>query len=837
VAGIAAGLNGSFGSETFSGMARGANIIAIKIFSQINDAATCNGFGRPAPCALVYNTDQVSGLQQVAILASSFNIAAANMSLGGGKYTTQASCDAANGSKKAAIDALRTVNIATVIASGNNGYTDGISGPGCISTAVSVGATNFSDGVASFSNSASFLSLLAPGVGVLSSIEGGSYDYWDGTSMATPQVAGAWAILKQRMPGATVTQLLTALQNTGVPVLDTRNGITKPRIQVDAALNSLGPITVTNTADSGTSSLRAALTFANAQNSLTTINFNITGAGVKTISPVSTLPTLTKPVVIDGYTQPGAVAATSSIPATLLIALDGASAGTTSGLTLTGGNSTVRGLVIDHFAQNGITLTTNGSNIISGNYIGVNAAGTTAAANSGNGIAVLSGANNTIGGTTADAPNIVAYNSAVGVAVTGTSGNNILTNRIFSNTGLGIDLLSGANGNQAAPVLASALTNGSSTLTVNGTLNSTASTTFRLEFFSNTSCDSSGAGEGETYLGTTNVTTNGSGSASFNTGLSGAVAWGKSITATASGTNGTSEFSTCVTALSAVTQTAPIGTITSRNPTFTWQSVLQATQYKVWVGTSGGATLLNQAYSSAVCSGGTCSITPTLDLSSGYYAWWIVPNGPAGDGLATGQGFTVAIMPGAITQTAPIGTVSTRNPAFTWQADRDATWYGVWVGKSDGTTLINPAYIASAVCSGTTCSVTPTLALSSGYYAWWIVANGIAGKGPATGQGFTVSILPGSVVQTAPIGNITSPNPTFTWQADRDAAGYSLWIGTSGGATLLSQAYSAGTVCTGTTCSIAPTLNLAPGNYAWWITAYGIAGSGPSTGKAFTVTP
>ena len=57
--------------------------------------------------------------------------------------------------------------------------------------------------------------------------------------MAAPHVAGAWAILKSKVPNASVSQVLSALTTTGVPILDIRNGITKPRIQVDAALNAL----------------------------------------------------------------------------------------------------------------------------------------------------------------------------------------------------------------------------------------------------------------------------------------------------------------------------------------------------------------------------------------------------------------------------------------------------------------------------------------------------------------------------------------------------------------------------------------------------------------------
>jgi hypothetical protein len=93
-------------------------------------------------------------------------------------------------------------------------------------------------------------------------------------------------------------------------------------------------------------------------------------------------------------------------------------------------------------------------------------------------------------------------------------------------------------------VLNFAVTNGAAT-TVQGTLNSTASTAFRIEFFSNQTCDSSGNGEGATFLGSTNVTTNASGDAAINVALPNA-AVGTFITATATdAANDTSEFSAC----------------------------------------------------------------------------------------------------------------------------------------------------------------------------------------------------------------------------------------------------------------------------------------------------
>jgi subtilisin family serine protease len=151
------------------------------------------------------------------------------------------------------IDTLRSVNIPTIIASGNDGYKSDLSSPACISTAISVGATfnvagynnncagnnlgiSSVDAILCESNSASFLTLLAPGAEIMSSVPGGAYTTWFGTSMAAPQVAGAWAIMKQKTPTLGVAAGLNALSATGIPVTDPRNGIVKPRIQIDLAL-------------------------------------------------------------------------------------------------------------------------------------------------------------------------------------------------------------------------------------------------------------------------------------------------------------------------------------------------------------------------------------------------------------------------------------------------------------------------------------------------------------------------------------------------------------------------------------------------------------------------
>ena len=181
-----------------------------------------------------------------------YNIASISMSLGDSVKNTTPCASSSNNPYVTPIANAYSQGILTVIASGNENFTNGISGPACTPKAVSVGAvydsnigarnwgvgcndtTTAADKVTCFSNSASYLSVLAPG----SEITAAGITM-SGTSQATPHVAAAVAILHGARPLDTPASTLSRLTTTGTSVTDTRNSKVFPRINVLAALGSI----------------------------------------------------------------------------------------------------------------------------------------------------------------------------------------------------------------------------------------------------------------------------------------------------------------------------------------------------------------------------------------------------------------------------------------------------------------------------------------------------------------------------------------------------------------------------------------------------------------------
>ncbi len=389
--------------------------------------------------------------------------------------------------------------------------------------------------------------------------------------------------------------------------------------------------TVVNTNDSGAGSLRQAILDANASSGLDTIAFDIAGAGVHTIAPTSGLPTITDPVVIDGYTQPGASPNTDAagFNGTILIELSGGAAGQANGLDITAGGSTVRGLVINGFqgltaaAGNALHFSSAGGNHVEGNFIGTDPTGTLPLGNEDDAVNTDSGSDgNVIGGTAPAARNVISaqgrvaffigtsanviqgnfigtqkdgvsplgnlqgvgfvgsaetandnvvggigpgeanviafssFRGVVGESGSGT-GNSVRGNSIHDNGELGIDWVPvgptpndpgdadvGFNLYQNFPIVQSVTTGASTHIT--GKLDSAASTTYDVDFYANSACSNFPREflEGQQWLGTIQVTTDGAGHASIDVTFPVATEAGARISATATDPSGnTSEFS------------------------------------------------------------------------------------------------------------------------------------------------------------------------------------------------------------------------------------------------------------------------------------------------------
>lgn len=227
VASIAAGSSGRH-----DGVAPRANLVSVQVFSRFDKKEWCGTF--PTPCALSYTTDQISGLEYVYKQRKAHSIAASNLSIGSGAYKT--SCDKVVPAMTDIIRRLKKVDVATVIAAGNGGNDNAISGPACISAAIAVAASSNRDRIPTWSNWGSLVDLVAPGVDIVAAVPGG-YGVKSGTSMAAPMVAGAIAVLRQAAPQAGVGTIVEALTETGKPI--SRDDRRKPRIDVNAARKAL----------------------------------------------------------------------------------------------------------------------------------------------------------------------------------------------------------------------------------------------------------------------------------------------------------------------------------------------------------------------------------------------------------------------------------------------------------------------------------------------------------------------------------------------------------------------------------------------------------------------
>lgn len=213
-------------------VAHRASIVAVQVFSAFPFEAE--------PSIGAYDSDIVAALEHLHDERNALGrpLAAVNLSLGGAELYSS-TCDGEVPAFTAAATALQDAGVAVVAASGNDGSTVGMSWPACVSSVISVGSTRTADdAISEFTNSSPELDLMAPGEVIVAAYQSTgttpSIDALQGTSMAAPHVAGAFAVLREADPGASVDALLELLEETGTEVSNT--WWTGPRIDLAAAV-------------------------------------------------------------------------------------------------------------------------------------------------------------------------------------------------------------------------------------------------------------------------------------------------------------------------------------------------------------------------------------------------------------------------------------------------------------------------------------------------------------------------------------------------------------------------------------------------------------------------
>ncbi|WP_144400062.1 S8 family serine peptidase [Geobacter pickeringii] len=260
----------AFGSCTAPGVPAGCKVVSSVDIATPSALPDSNGHGSnvagitvgTAPGAKiaslnVFNPDGssnssllISAINWAIANRSAYGITAINMSLGDGTKNTTACGNSALNPFVTPLANARAAGIIPVASAGNDGYLNALERPACTPGVVSVGAVYDSnlgtqawttctdtvtaaDKVVCFSNSASFLTMLAPGAVITAA--GSSYA---GTSQASPFVAGAVAVLRAAFPAETLDRTVSRLTTSGVPITDSRNGIVTPRLDLLASIGA-----------------------------------------------------------------------------------------------------------------------------------------------------------------------------------------------------------------------------------------------------------------------------------------------------------------------------------------------------------------------------------------------------------------------------------------------------------------------------------------------------------------------------------------------------------------------------------------------------------------------
>jgi serine protease len=215
-----------------AGVAFGAKIVPVRAL------AKCGGTLADIADAIVWS----AGGSVPGVPANANPAKVINMSLGGS--------GACGTTYQAAINTARTLGTAVVVAAGNSNVDASNARPANCTGVITVAATTRSGGKASFSNFGTVVDVAAPGAGILSTLNSGttvpaaeSYASYNGTSMATPHVAGVAALLFQAKPTATPTEIETALRNTARVFPQACSGCGTGIVDANAAITAIGGTT------------------------------------------------------------------------------------------------------------------------------------------------------------------------------------------------------------------------------------------------------------------------------------------------------------------------------------------------------------------------------------------------------------------------------------------------------------------------------------------------------------------------------------------------------------------------------------------------------------------
>lgn len=855
VSGIVAGggsVQLSGGISPLNGVARGARIMPLGVF--------------PANQSIgASDLDILAALNYVYAQRNTYPIAAVNMSLGGGRFT--AICDSSYPAYYNITALLRGAGIAVVAASGNNGYTTAMSAPACVSNIISVGAVDDSDNVALFTNYASFLDLMAPGVSIWSSnATTGSFSNMQGTSQASPHVAGTFALLREASPTATVDSLLALLKQYGPVVSDpTYTTLTWRRIQVDRTLGQVyNLVTPTNNATLNYRTATFQWEAAELADYYELFVQNVVNPAAPTMafqkwyqvgvspelscnSTTCTVTTTDMNMVSGGnlrwyvraynatygydpYLGPLAftlAAPTTSTPTgTVTTPLTGLVTYTWTGFS----DASYYQLYVANSSGAGVV-----DEWISAGTAGCGGGGTcsftptTPVLNGVNTWYIRAYKSNTYGAWST-ARNFTMSAAAPGVPTLNTP------------TSLGT----------VRPVLSFSAPTGTTWLRVYVI---SPTTVIMDQWFTRT------AACGSPSATTCNLV-------QVNTDL--VVNTTYTYYVQAYGAGGTGNWQSTGTTFNLTITTPPLPTNLTQDavakrgylPTFTWQESNEtATYYELVVYTAGWATKVHQQWyqrgnSIMTCGSGTCSVTPpNFALLNQNYVWGVRAynasglsvGGPYNNGYETASidmtGFTApqaSQLAGFQAFNVQINSVD--DPFFQWNDIDNANYYELYINNSAGTVLHQQWYARPAICNAGVCTAHPAnLYFTNGNYGFYVRAYGPAGLsvGGPFGNGYngtTLEVQADSQITNQRPANLTrvtvaeDNTPNLQWDEVIDGTWYRVYItNASTGAVVLDQwkhfsSINCGLINTQTQCLWVNVANFANGNYNWWVQGYSPAG-------------